>query len=72
MEPGVLLTAPAPLYTKPSVLENIFDKNPSSESCEGHILCFPTTRSPTLRRLEESNELHKSHKRYSVLITKWE
>lgn len=70
-EPGVLLTAPAPPYTKPSVLENIFDKNPSAGSCEGRILCFPMTRSQLSIGWKRLMNCIRA-KRYSVLITKWE
>lgn len=57
----------APLF-KPSTVENICNKKPSTTGCEGHILCFPVTLRPAVSRSEESNEWYKNYKRYSVLI----
>lgn len=42
-------------YTKPPMLENIFDKNISAGGWKGHVLCFPMTLSKRVCRLRVVN-----------------
>lgn len=42
-------------YTKPPMLENMFDKNISTRSWKGHMLCFPVMLGTRVCRLRVMN-----------------